>query len=73
MKIRRETRIAKERAEADLAFARQGELQMPPPAPGAGPASPHSAAQTAQVTVPAHAPVDAGTSFRRAQRAAGRR
>ena len=71
MKIRRETRVAKERADAERAFARQGELQTPPPAPGElrTAASP-SAGQTAHVAVPPPAPrrpVDAETSFRRAR------
>ena len=70
MKIRRETRVAKERAEAERAFARQGELQVPAPVPGERPAPAPSDDAVVQVAVPppvTHRPVDAETSFRRAR------
>ena len=70
MKIRRETRVAKERAEAERAFARQGGLQAPPPVPGELRTSPPPADAVAEIAVPPPAPrrpVDAETSFRRAR------
>ena len=70
MKIRRETRVAKDRAMAEVAAGQSGELQLPPPVPGARSAPMPSADAAAQVAVPPpapHRPVDAETSFRRAR------
>ena len=63
MKIRRETRIAKERAAAEGSV---GELALPPPVPAA---APHPASLEATVSVPASAtpPPDAESAFRRAR------
>ena len=68
MKIRRETRVADERALAEQSASPSGELAMPPPIPGTVPFS-HAATKT-QISVPQHAPakpVDADTAFRRAR------
>ena len=69
MKIRRETRVAKERAEAERAASPAGELALPPPVPSATPVAASDAA-VAHVAVPApppSRPVDADTAFRRAR------
>lgn len=69
MKIRRETRVAQERAAAERAAAQSGELQVPPPVPGTRPESPVQA--EAHVAVPSASvpakPVDAETAYRRAR------
>ena len=65
MKIRRETRIAKERAAAEGAA---GEVSLPPPVPAA---APHPASLEATVSVlpsiPTTPPPDAEAAFRRAR------
>lgn len=69
MKIRRETRVAKERAAAERATTPSGELALPPPVPSTVPATP-AATPEATVAVPApppSRPVDADASFRRAR------
>ena len=68
MKIRRETRVAKERALAEQAASPSGELALPPPAPGTDTFS--RAAPESYAAVPASSPakpVDADTAFRRAR------
>ena len=68
MKIRRETRVAKEQALAEHAASPSGELTLPPPVPGTVPFSP--AAAKSQVSVPSTSPakpVDAEAAFRRAR------
>lgn len=66
MKIRRETRVAKERALAEQALASSGELALPPPIPATVPAL--SAAHVAVPASPSPArPVDSETAFRRAR------
>ena len=69
MKIRRETRVAKEHAVAERFASQSGELQLPPPVPGTGPVPPVQA--EAHVVVPAQPvpakPVDADAAFRRAR------
>ena len=68
MKIRREERVAKERALAEQAASPSGELALPPPVPGTTPFPP--AASEAHVAVPPPAPakpVDADTAYRRAR------
>ena len=69
MKIRRETRVAKERADAEREASTQGELALPPPVPGvARPALSAAPAAHAEVPPPAPArPIDADTAFRRAR------
>lgn len=71
MKIRRETRVAREQAAAERAAFGQGELQLPPPVPSAD-GAPHAraAAAKATVAVPVQSPsrpVDAETAYRRAR------
>ncbi len=69
MKIRRETRVAKEKSVAERAAASSGELVLPPPIPSTVPASPTATPETT-VAVPApppSRPVDADTAFRRAR------
>ena len=69
MKIRRETRVAKDRAMAEGSAGQSGELQLPPPVPGTAGHVPSAQAE-AYVAVPASSPakpVDAETSFRRAR------
>ena len=68
MKIRRETRVAKDRAAAERA-ASSGELALPPPVPSA---APRSASLEATVSVPSApatpaTPIDQETAFRRAR------
>ena len=68
MKIRRETRVAKERALAEQAASPSGELALPPPTPGTDTFS--RAAPESYAAVPASSPakpVDADTAFRRAR------
>ena len=68
MKIRRESRVAEERALAEQAASPSGELALPPPVPGTTPFPP--AASEAHVAVPPPTPakpVDADTAFRRAR------
>jgi hypothetical protein len=68
MKIRRESRVAEERALAEQAASPSGELALPPPVPGTTPFPP--AASEAHVAVPPPAsakPVDADTAYRRAR------
>jgi len=68
MKIRRETRVAKERAQAEQAASPPGVLSLPPPAPGADRFSPAALEAHAAVPAPSPAkPVDADTAFRRAR------
>lgn len=70
MKIRRETRAAEERAQAERAFAAAGGLQAPPQPAASVPGRLASQAQ-AHVAVPDRQPerhpVDAETAFRRAR------
>lgn len=69
MKIRRETRVAKEMVAAERAVAPSGELVLPPPIPSTVPASPTATPETT-VAVPApppSRPIDADTAFRRAR------
>ena len=66
MKIRRETRVAKERAVAERAAASSGELALPPPIPSTVPVQ-QAVAVEATVAVPQPAPVDAETAYRRAR------
>ena len=68
MKIRRETRMAKERAMTEQSALPSGELALPPPVPGTVPFS--SAASEAHAAVPTPSPaksVDADVAFRRAR------
>ena len=68
MKIRRESRVAEERALAEQAASPSGELALPPPVPGTTHISP--AALEVHTAVPPPAParqVDADTAFRRAR------
>ena len=68
MKIRRETRMAKERAMTEQATAPSGELALPPPIPGTVPFTPAASEAHAAVPAPAPAkPVDADAAFRRAR------
>ena len=71
MKIRRETRVAKERAVAERFASQTGELQLPPPVPGTGSMPLAQTAAAAHVAVPAQpvpaGPVDADAAFRRAR------
>ena len=70
MKIRRDTRVAKDRAIAERA-ASAGELALPPPVPSAAPPSvPPPLSLEATVAVPPPAPkppVDPETAYRRAR------
>ena len=69
MKIRRETRVAREQAAAERAAA-HGELQLPPPVPSADCAPRVREAARETVAVPAGdpcRPVDAETAYRRAR------
>ena len=66
MKIRRETRVARERALAEQALSLSDELALPPPIPSTAPAL--SAAHVAVPAPPPPArPVDSDTAFRRAR------
>ena len=68
MKIRRETRVADERALAEQSASPSGELAMPPPIPGTVPFSPATAKTQVAVPSPSPAkPVDADVAFRRAR------
>ena len=68
MKIRRETRVAKEQALAEQASAPSGELALPPPIPGVVPRQSVETAAHMVVAPPEPAkPVDADTAFRRAR------
>ena len=70
MKIRRETRVAKEQAMAERAAeAASGELRLPPPAPGTPQAQTAAAETTVAVPPPSSSdgPVDAEAAFRRAR------
>ena len=70
MKIRRETRVANERAAAERAAFGQGELQLPPPVPSADGQIHVRAAPKETIAVPVQAPVrpvDADTAYRRAR------
>ena len=68
MKIRRETRMAKERAMSEQVSAPSGELALPPPIPGTVPFSPATAKTQVAVPSPSPAkPVDADAAFRRAR------
>jgi len=70
MKIRRETRVAKDRSAAERS-ASAGELALPPPVPSAAPRTvPPSLSLEAAVSVPPPVPsppVDPETAFRRAR------
>jgi len=70
MKIRRETRVAKDRAVAERA-ASADELALPPPVPSAAPrTAPPSLSLEATVAVPPPAPkppVDPEAAYRRAR------
>ena len=67
MKIRRETRVARERAAAERAAA--GEVQLPPPIPGTEGALRVVDSAKATVSVPAEPTrqVDPETAYRRAR------
>ena len=69
MKIRRETRVAREYAEAERAASAQAELQVPPPIPSAdGRPGVHAKATVAVPSRPADdRPVDPDTAYRRAR------
>ena len=70
MKIRRETRVAKEQAMAERAAeAASGELRLPPPVPGTPQAQTAAAEATVAVPPPSSSggPVDAEAAFRRAR------
>ena len=69
MKIRRETRVAKEHADAERAASASGALALPPPVPGvAAPSLAVAPAAHAEVPPPAPAkPIDADTAFRHAR------
>ena len=70
MKIRRETRVARDQAAAERAAAAQGELQLPPPIPSADGQVHVRAAAMETIAVPVQAParpVDADTAYRRAR------
>ena len=70
MKIRRETRVAKEHADAERAASASGALALPPPVPGvAAPSLAVAPAAHAEVPPPAPPakPIDADTAFRHAR------
>jgi len=69
MKILRETRVAREHAEAERAATQSGELQLPPPVPGVS--RPRPGELESHVEVPAGPvrarPVDGEAAYRRAR------